>query len=219
MRYNKKNPKKTIQRKLTTRKRWKNNLTLLRRTQYKMNKSYKKMKGGLVYTTKVQEMLNRTNNDPSIFIDDKSNPKLIGALIIQGYNAIQTQFKSARLPDIPDKPTPLNETQTKSISILINYYKSVINDINDAQVFSEYSQFLGLKHLIPEEFRRWLTYILEGKSYQKKITVYTDGEFHNFKLLALSLHKLWKVHSSKHKPEYSDGQNTRLFSYGFSDRW
>ena len=177
------------------------------------------MKGGLVYTTKVQEMLNRTNNDPSIFIDDKSNPKLIGALIIQGYNAIQTQFKSARLPDIPDKPTPLNETQTKSISILINYYKSVINDINDAQVFSEYSQFLGLKHLIPEEFRRWLTYILEGKSYQKKITVYTDGEFHNFKLLALSLHKLWKVHSSKHKPEYSDGQNTRLFSYGFSDRW
>ena len=218
MRY-KKEYKKSIQRKLTTRKRWKNNLTLLRRTQYKMNKSYKKMKGGLVYTTKVQEMLNRTNNDPSIFIDDKSNPKLIGALIIQGYNAIQTQFKSARLPDIPDKPTPLNETQTKSISILINYYKSVINDINDAQVFSEYSQFLGLKHLIPEEFRRWLTYILEGKSYQKKITVYTDGEFHNFKLLALSLHKLWKVHSSKHKPEYSDGQNTRLFSYGFSDRW
>ena len=218
MRY-KKEYKKSIQRKLTTRKRWKNNLTLLRRTQYKMNKSYKKMKGGLVYTTKVQEMLNRTNNDPSIFIDDKSNPKLIGALIIQGYNAIQTQFKSARLPDIPDKPTPLNETQTKSISILINYYKSVINDINDAQVFSEYSQFLGLKHLIPEEFRRLLTYILEGKSYQKKITVYTDGEFHNFKLLALSLHKLWKVHSSKHKPEYSDGQNTRLFSYGFSDRW
>ena len=179
------------------------------------------MKGGFVYTTIVQEILNPTNNDPSIFIDDQSNPKLIGALIIQGYNAIKTQFKSAGvLPDIPDKPTPLNETQTKSINILIKYYNSVINDINDAQVFSEYSQFSGLKHLIPEEFRRWLTYILEGKSYKKKLTVYTDGEFHNFKLLALSLHKLWKVHSSKHKPEYSDGPRTnRFFSDGFSDRW
>lgn len=185
-----------------------------------MNKSYKKMKGGFIYTTKVQEILKPTNNVPSIFIDDQSNPGLIGALIIQGYNAIKTQFKSAGfLPDIPVKPTPLNETQTNSINILINYYNSVINDIKDAQVFSEYSQFSGLKHLIPEEFRRWLTYILEGKSYQKKIMFYTDGEFHNFKLLALSLHKLWKVHSSKHKLKYSVDQNTRFISTEFVDRW
>ena len=200
MRYNKKNTKKAIQRKLTTRKQRKNNRSLPRRTQYKTHKSYKQMKGGAVTTTTVQELLNPTNNDPSKFETD--NPMFVGALIIRRYNELKIQFYSLTLPDIPDKPTILTDAQIKGIKGFTNFYiVNLLDQIslnggvgNNSQVFS------NLKPLPSYEFEEWLQYILEGNVYKKKLPFYTDYEFNKFKLLALSLHILWQDSTLTQKP-------------------
>ena len=194
MRYNKKNTKKAIQRKLTTRKQRKNNRSLPRRTQYKTHKSYKQMKGGrYVRTTTVQELLNPTNNDPSKFETD--NPMFVGALIIKSYNELKVGMDFLKnLPDIPDKPQKLTDNQNTRVTILAQLYNANFKIINETPVVDEYSQFFSdLKALQPNEFEKWLKYILEGNVYKKKLPFYTNVEFHKFKLLALSLHKLRQV--------------------------
>lgn len=195
MRYNKKNTKKAIQRKLTTRKQRKNNRSLPRRTQYKTHKSYKQMKGGAVSTRTVKELLNPTNNDPSKFISDPKNPMLIGALIIKQYNEVKVGMDHLKnLPDIPNSQAILTANQNAHVTILANFYNASFKRINETPVVDEYSQFFSdLKAFQPDEFKAWLKYILEGNVYKKILPYYKDNEFNKFKLLALSLHKLRQV--------------------------
>jgi hypothetical protein len=224
MRHNKKNTKKAIQRKLTTRKRWKNNRSLPRRTQYKTHKSYKQMRGGFVRTTIDKDLLKPSNNDPSKFEAD--SPMFVGASIIRRYNELKGQFYSLTLPDIPDKSTILTDAQIKGIKGFTNFYTLKLLDQknrnggvgNNSQVFS------NLKELPSDEFEEWLKYILEGNVYKKKLPVYTDNEFNKFKSLALSLHILWQdskqssinpVSTLNREPV----MNSRFFSTGFGDRW
>lgn len=197
MRYNKKNTKKTIQRKLTTRKQRKNNRSLPRRTQYKTHKSYKQMKGGAVRTTTVKNILNPENNDPNTFIGNPENPMLIGALIIKQYNELKGMASYLKnLPYIPNSQAILTVDQNKDVNKLALFYISCFDAFNETPVVDEYSQFFSdLKAFQPDEFRMWLTYILEGNVYKKKLPFYTDNEFHKFKLLALSLQKLLQVFS------------------------
>lgn len=208
MRYNKKNTKKTIQRKLTTRKRRKNNRSSFR-TQYKIHKSYKQMKGGLVRKSIVEDLLKPTNTSLE-FTSEQNNFKLIGALIIKAYNEIKQEENFRELPDIPNKSitfTPEEENSIQSLehkySICLKYNdrfstKSGLDDENThiRKIFS------GLQMLSSEEFSKWLRYILEGKVYNKTLPFYTDNEFDKFKLLALSLNKLVKfVNTPKIEPK------------------
>ena len=204
MRYNKKNTKKTIQRKLTTRKRRKNKRSSFR-TQYKIHKSYKQMKGGVVRTKAVKEILNPLNSDPKKFINDPNNSKLIGALIIKTYNELKGQFKATDLPDIPDNSITFTPSQNKSIQLLESVYSHYLLYHNKFSTKSGWDDkqtqtstiFSNLQMLQQVEFSTWLRYILEGKVYKKKLPVYTDNDFDKFKLLALSLHKLLLFLTSK----------------------
>jgi hypothetical protein len=192
MRHNKKNTKKAIQRKLTTRKRWKNNRSLPRRTQYKTHKSYKQMRGGLVRTTIVKELLNPSNNDPILVQKEPNNSKLIGALIIKPYNDLKTEYKYIVLPDIPSSSVRLNEKQIDGIVTLADLYEKAYapNNGSNELVDNNPPLLLNVKALPPNEFKKWLKYILEGNVYKKIAPVYTDNEFNKFKSLAVSLKKL-----------------------------
>ena len=201
MRYNKKNTKKTIQRKLTTRKRRKNNRSSFR-TQYKIHKSYKQMKGGLVRKSIVEDLLNPTNTS---LTSEQNNFKLIGALIIKAYNELkkilQTEQKYTNLPEIPNKSSrTLTQEENTSIQSLETMYKeskryapsllqSIMSNGDNGNPRIR-TIFSGLQMLSEEEFSKWLRYILEGKVYKKKLLFYTDNEFDKFKLLALSLNIL-----------------------------
>lgn len=204
MRYNKKNTKKAIQRKLTTRKRWKNNRSLPRRTQYKTHKSYKQMRGGLVRTTIVKELLKPSNNDPRLFQKEPNNSKLIGALIIEPYNYLKDINKYTPLPDIPSSSVILNEKQIDGIVTLARLYEKAYAPNNGSNELVDNNQRLlsNLKALPPNEFKEWLKYILEGNVYKKKLPYYRDTEFNKFKSLAISLKKL-KDYISKPPPNPS----------------
>jgi hypothetical protein len=190
MRYNKKNTKKTIQRKLTTRKRRKNNRSSFR-TQYKIHKSYKQMKGGLVHKSIVEDLLNPINTSLE-FTSEQNNFKLIGALIIKAYNELKLHYKD--LPAIPHEPKTFTPEEENSIKSLVGYYKFFFTYLNTQSSSTDNVQiskiFSGLQMLSSEEFSKWLRYILEGNVYKKILPYYTDNEFDKFKSLALSLNEL-----------------------------
>lgn len=206
MRYNKKNTKKTIQRKLTTRKRRKNNRSSFR-TQYKIHKSYKQMKGGLIRTSTVRELLKPTNKEHDNVTNDPNNRILIGALIIKAYNELKLHYND--LPAIPHEPKTFTQAENTSIQLLESLYSlsllyhdqlSTKSGWDDKQTQTS-TIFSGLQMLSSEEFSTWLRYILEGKVYKKKFPFYTDNEFDKFKLLALSLNKLVRFDKPSNTPK------------------
>jgi hypothetical protein len=181
MRHNKKNTKKAIQRKLTTRKRWKNNRSLPRRTQYKTHKSYKQMRGGFVRTT-------------------------VGASIIKSYNEVRGKIAN-ELPDIPDKQQNLTGPGINPIVWIYTHYFN-----------TDYYNTNSLQNILqPDEFKRILTAILEGK--YSNSPDYTEDELKQFKLLAESLDRLHKSLQKNSTPNREPGVDSRFLSTGFGDKW
>ena len=188
MRYNKKNTKKAIQRKLTTRKRWKNNRSLPRRTQYKTHKSYKQMRGGLtsISTTTVKELLNPSNDNPSKF--EANSPMFVGALIISSYNHIKgnTFFERYNLPDIPSTSQSLTAAQLENIkAFTLVYHYSKID-----------------KPLSQDDFYNSLIYVLQGEVYKTNLPHNSEEEkLQKFNLLGQSLVSLWNYYKGRKRTD------------------
>jgi hypothetical protein len=173
------------------------------------------MKGGIVRTKTVKEMLNpETTKDPAIFVNEQNNPLFIGAVIIKTYNNIKAEYSSKIiLPDIRSEPKQLTPQQLDNINSFITWYRLMYNRLiseNQSHENLQFGTFLSKsKNLEYDEFEKQLKYILEGGVYKKKMPFYTDNEFDRFKSFAKMLIKCENLIRKLNKESY---EQTKLSS-------